>query len=157
MSSSDSSFSVLRCQRIVLPPGYVCEKTVCRPVGIIERTLFLGLLLGLLSSSGTTGGSATSGRGGGTTTRADVRQEVLDILALESLYIPNHGQHPCFRLVSDGYRISRWVDPSSDVCCQMTEKPYLGEQRGPDGLDFDTGGLDQGLQLVGLEGTINCQ
>lgn len=33
----------------------------------------------------------------------------------------------------------------------MTEKSYLGEQRGPDGLDFDTSGLDQGLQLVGLE------
>lgn len=28
---------------------------------------------------------------------------------------------------------------------------YLGEQRGPDGLDIgDTGSLDQGLELVGL-------
>ena len=29
--------------------------------------------------------------------------------------------------------------------------PYLGEERGPDGLDvLDTSGLDQGLELVGL-------
>lgn len=35
-------------------------------------------------------------------------------------------------------------------CPLTTQKSYLGEQGGPDGLDFDTGSLDQSLQLVGL-------
>lgn len=48
------------------------------------RTLFLGLLLGLLSGSGTAG-SSTTGSGGSTTAGADVGQEVLDVLALKSL------------------------------------------------------------------------
>lgn len=52
---------------------------------MIFHTLNLLLLL-LLSSSLTTSGSTTGGGGsGGTTTGADVGQEVLDILALESL------------------------------------------------------------------------
>ena len=35
---------------------------------------------------------------------------------------------------------------------------YLGEQRGPDGLDVgNLGSLDQGLQLVGLYREIQCQ
>lgn len=48
--------------------------------------------------------------GSGSTASADVRQKLLNILALES----------------------------------------LGEQLGPDRLNVNVGGLDQGLQLVGL-------
>jgi hypothetical protein len=31
------------------------------------------------------------------------------------------------------------------------ENSYLREELGPDGFDFDTGGLDEGLKLLGLQ------
>lgn len=50
-----------------------------------ELTLLLGLLSGGVSTTSGGGGTTGSGRGG-TTTRADVGQEILDVLALKSLY-----------------------------------------------------------------------
>jgi hypothetical protein len=55
---------------------------------VVRLLLLLGLLLGGgVLSGGTTGGSTTSsGGGGGTRARADVQEELLDILALKSLW-----------------------------------------------------------------------
>lgn len=56
---------------------------------VLVRLLSLILLL-LLSGSGVTassGSSTTTARGGSTTAGADVSQEVLDVLALKSLYL----------------------------------------------------------------------
>jgi len=50
-----------------------------------RRTGFL-LLLGLLLGGAARRGAGTTSSGGGSTTGADVGQEVLDVLALESLY-----------------------------------------------------------------------
>lgn len=78
MSSSDSSFSV----------GWYRQRSrpCIRPFFIAIRLTLLGLLLsgGVSGSSGTASGSTTSSGGGGTT-RADVKEEVLDVLALEGL------------------------------------------------------------------------
>lgn len=52
----------------------------------MRLTLFLLLLLLLLLRSGLGGGGTTSS--GGSTSGADVGQELLDVLALESLYRP---------------------------------------------------------------------
>jgi hypothetical protein len=51
----------------------------------MRRTLLLGLLLGLLSSGTTSGSTTGSGGASGTTSRANVHEKVLDVLALESL------------------------------------------------------------------------
>ena len=77
MSSSDSSFSVV--ENLVS----VCSRLAS------DLRYQLTLLLLLLSGGGVSGttssrGSATGG-GGGTTTRADVQEQVLDVLALEGL------------------------------------------------------------------------
>ena len=78
MSSSDSSFSV----------GWYRQRSrscACLFFNAIRLTL-LGLLLsgGVSGGSGTASGSTTSSGGGGAT-RADVKEEVLDVLALEGL------------------------------------------------------------------------
>ena len=79
-------------------------------VGLLGGLLLL-LLLGRGGGIATGGGTARGGGSGRAAAGADVRQQVLDVLALEG----------------------------------------LGEQRRPDGLDVgDLGGLDQGLELVGL-------
>jgi hypothetical protein len=92
------------------------------------------LLLLLLSSSlstGVTTSSTGSGSGGSTTTRADVQEEILDILALE--------------------RLSTVLDLRFHRICGRIAN--LGEDRSPDGLNLgDAGSLDQGLELVGLRG-----
>jgi hypothetical protein len=49
-----------------------------------KLTLLLGLLGGGITTSSGSRGS-TASRGGGTTARADVGKEILDVLALESL------------------------------------------------------------------------
>ena len=77
MSSSDSSFSI----------GKHCQPLrSCRWRCVLFK-LTLNLLLSGGRVSGTTSGgtSGTSGGGGGGTTRANVGQEVLDVLALEGL------------------------------------------------------------------------
>jgi len=77
MSSSDSSFSVDRhCQRSHSHNYFF----------LAIRLTLLGLLLSgrVSGGSGTTGGSTTSS-GGSSTTRANVQEEVLDVLALEGL------------------------------------------------------------------------
>jgi hypothetical protein len=84
MSSSDSSFSVIACQRSEpdgSPKAEVCEGR--------KLTLLLGLLLGLLGSA--TSSSSTASRGGssGTATSADGREKVLHVLALKSLQCNN--------------------------------------------------------------------
>jgi hypothetical protein len=55
---------------------------------VVRLLLLLGLLLsGGVLSGGTTGGSTTSsGGGGGTRAGTDVQEELLDILALKSLW-----------------------------------------------------------------------
>ena len=80
MSSSDSSFSVIACQRSEpdgSPKAEVCEGRK------------LTLLLGLLGSA--TSSSSTASRGGssGTATSADGREKVLHVLALKSLQCNN--------------------------------------------------------------------
>lgn len=79
MSSSDSSFSVFRVSRVrSAEPSTDCSREPER------RTLFL-LLLGS-GGVGTAGGSGTTcSRGRGTATRADVDEQVLDVLAFQSL------------------------------------------------------------------------
>jgi hypothetical protein len=108
---------------------------------VLVRLLLLLLLLFLLGSLGvTTSGGTTSGRAssGSTTAGANVRQKVLHVLALKSL-LENHVsiiQHRLFPNFLDRLPF---------------EKSYLGEQRGPDGLDLgELSSLDQGLELVGL-------
>lgn len=121
MSSSDSSFSVENCQ---LAPGAKSQHYE-------ERTLLLGLLLGLLGSTTGSGGSTTSRRGGSRATRADVQQKLLDVLALKRL--------------SSCQNYHRIQNP------RLLRAAYLGEQRRPDGLDIgDLSGGDQSLELVGL-------
>ena len=78
MSSSDSSFSVPGVS------GYVLLANTDAWIWCV-RTLSLCLLLGSLSGISTTSSGATGSGCGGTTTRADGGQELLDILALESL------------------------------------------------------------------------
>jgi hypothetical protein len=51
----------------------------------LKRTLLLLLLSGSIGGIATSSGSTASGSGG-TTTGADVHEEVLDILALKSLF-----------------------------------------------------------------------
>jgi hypothetical protein len=95
---------------------------VDRLVEETEAHVFVGLFLLLfllfllsrssLSSTASSSGATCSRGSSRTTTGANVQEEILDILALES----------------------------------------LGEESGPDGLDLsDTGGLDDGVQLVGLQ------
>jgi len=76
MSSSDSSFSVY---------GVSCTIQRCWKRRLRKHTLFL-FLFSWGGLSGTAGGSTTScGGSSGTTSRANVQEKVLDILALESL------------------------------------------------------------------------
>ena len=96
----------------------------------VYRTLSLLLRSGLsvsAASSGTTSGSASSG--GSTAAGADVQEQVLDILALKSLFTYQ------FRVRNSSVFVYA----------------HLGEQGRPDGLDLlDLCGLDEGLKLVGL-------
>jgi len=78
MSSSDSSFSVSEIFVSVLLSRSLSFWNV-NPL-----TLLLLLLSGRGVSGTSSGGSATGG-GGGTTTRADVQEQVLDVLALKGL------------------------------------------------------------------------
>lgn len=96
------------------------------------RTLSLLLLSGGSVASGVTAGSgSTTSSGGSTTTGADVQEQVLDILALESL-------ESCIR------------NPSPHL--PSIANAHLGEKGGPDGLNLlDLCGLDQRLELVGLQ------
>jgi len=77
MSSSDSSFSVDRhCQRSHSHNYFF----------LAIRLTLLGLLLsGRVSGGSSTTSGGTTSSGGGSTTRADVQEEVLDVLALEGL------------------------------------------------------------------------
>lgn len=108
-----------------------CVKLIFR-----QLTLFLGLLLLLfLSSSGTsTSSTANSGRGGSTTTRADVQEEIFDVLALESLRVVSHIVRGIFELLLD-----------------ERDLVYLGEERSPDWFEVsDSCGLYQSAYFVGL-------
>lgn len=91
-------------------------------------TLLL-LLSGCLLSGGTaSSGCATSSRGG-TTSGTNVQEQVLDVLALESLF---HYQFS-----------GPWYELSGNA--------HLGEQRSPDGLNtLNLGSADESLELVGL-------
>jgi hypothetical protein len=76
MSSSDSSFSVQHVSFTVRILSF----------GRLQRTLFLLLLSWRISTASSGAGSTTRGScWGSTATRADVQEQVLDILALESL------------------------------------------------------------------------
>ena len=82
MSSSDSSFSAPGCQRSGITSG---GRTAAQARAGAKLTLLLGLLLDLLGGSGAAS-SSTSARGGSSTaTRADSGEQVLHVLALESL------------------------------------------------------------------------
>ena len=99
MSSSDSSFSVIdhvsmrpRVQSpwsepLHPPPTLLHNASLVMLLGLGRLTLLLlSLLLGsLLSSSTASGSGTTSSRSGSTTARADVQEQVLDVLALKSL------------------------------------------------------------------------
>jgi hypothetical protein len=63
---------------------------------VVRLLLLLGLLLGGgVLSGGTTGGSTTSsGGGGGTRAGADVQEELLDVLALKSLFATSQTNFP---------------------------------------------------------------
>lgn len=96
------------------------------------RTLSLLLLSGsgVTSSGGTGTTSSSASSGGSTATGADVQEQVLDILALESLSNVSETCNPGTRSIAAA---------------------HLGEQGCPDGLNLlDLCGLDQGLELVGL-------
>lgn len=93
------------------------------------RTLSLLLLSGSSLAGGVTAGSGSTGSGGSAATGADVQEQVLDILALESLKT-YQKPIPYLRSVANA---------------------HLGEKSCPDGLNLlDLCGLDQGLELVGL-------
>lgn len=81
MSSSDSSFSAVIVSTIIVATGLMPVRG--------ELTLFLGLLLGLLGSSAASSSSPSRGGGSGTTAGADGRENVLHVLALESLQCNN--------------------------------------------------------------------
>lgn len=113
---------------------------------MFERTL--NLLLLSRGISGTTGGGSTTGSGGGSSaTRANVDEQVLDVLALQSLF--------CY-IVSQMVLLCRNVRAHAfgDLCAArggLFRKSYLGEDGSPDGLDLsEASSLDQGLELVGL-------
>jgi hypothetical protein len=44
------------------------------------------------------------------------------------------------------------VERRVSALCRVRVGSYLGEDGSPDGLNVDVGSLDQGLELVGLEG-----
>jgi hypothetical protein len=119
MSSSDSSFSV-QCVSL----ANLCVQ------GLSCRTLFLLLCCWriITASCGSTGTTSRWGSSSATA-GADVQEQVLNILALESL---SNYQKPCLVFSS------LW-------------RAHLGEESCPDGLDLlDLCGLDQRLELVGL-------
>jgi len=95
------------------------------------RFLTLNLLLFLLSGWGVSRSSGTSGRwcSGGSSTRSDVQEKILNILTLKSLS-----------------RLSAKVPGSKGMYLL-----YLSEERGPDWLNiFNSSSLDQGQELIGL-------
>ena len=89
MSSSDSSFSARRRHQHTSHKPILLHSKDCRFLPKLPRLIQLTLLL-LLLSRRIASGITTSGRSGttsscwgGTTTGADVQEELLDVLALE--------------------------------------------------------------------------
>ena len=115
-----------------------------------ESKLTLNLLLLGLLSGGSATSSSTAGRGGGsgTTALADGGEEVLHVLALKSLQC--NKKVPVSRPVR--FRFSSSDRELIANSCMLFGYSYLGEKRGPDRLNIDdVGGLDEGLDLVGLD------
>jgi hypothetical protein len=116
------------------------------PVVGRQRTLLLLLNLGLLGGATSGSGTTSTGSSGGTT-GADVGEQVLDVLALKSLF--------------NGIQSVIVVRHATEWWCSCVavfdfvggrKASYLGEQGSPDGLNLlDLRGLDQGLKLVGLQ------
>lgn len=121
-----------------------------------QRLSFLLTLLLLLNSGlggSTTSSSGATGSGGsGTTSGSDVYEQILDVLALQSL---------CNRKkVSSAIEHVFWSRSRNFMTqfhrggeSSMLSGPYLGEDGSPDGLNLDLSGGDESLELVGL----NCR